>query len=105
MSREPSRTPSSAEGQPTDADDDVTASDVAAYAYCAKAWHLERVLEHRASRDAAERRDVGVANHLAHGATLQRVQGIGVPLRRVAVAFFALAVLLILAALLVGYRP
>lgn len=51
--------------------DDVTASELAAYAYCAKAWHLERVVGVEASAEAARRRDVGTAGHERHGAVVR----------------------------------
>ena len=44
------------------------ASEVATYAFCAKAWHLEHALGQPASRHAAERRAAGVALHEEHGA-------------------------------------
>jgi hypothetical protein len=47
--------------------DDVTASEAASYAYCAKAWHLEHVLGKHPSRSAVTSRDAGTAAHLAHG--------------------------------------
>ena len=48
-------------------DDDVTASELAAFAYCAKAWHLENVVGARPTGGAARRRDAGVAHHVNHG--------------------------------------
>lgn len=50
---------------------DVTASELAAFAYCAKAWHLERVLGAEPSTGANRRRDVGIANHIRHGADVR----------------------------------
>lgn len=46
---------------------DVTASELAAFAYCAKAWHLERVLGLRPGAPAARARDAGIAAHAEHG--------------------------------------
>lgn len=47
--------------------DDVTASEAASYAFCAKAWHLEQVLGQAPSPHAAERRARGVRQHEQHG--------------------------------------
>jgi CRISPR-associated exonuclease Cas4 len=84
------------------ADDDVNASEVAAYAYCAKAWHLEYVLGLRADAIAEERRELGIAKHDAHGARVRRLQRVGQPLLRIALILFAVAGTLVIAALLVG---
>ena len=88
-------------------DDDageVSASEVAAYAYCGTAWHLEHVIGHRAHVRAEEHRERGVAQHEAHGTRVRRVQRLGRPLLRVALVFFALAAALLVAALLVAMR-
>jgi hypothetical protein len=53
------------------AGDDVTASEIAAYAYCAKAWHLERVLDARPSETAARIRAAGNAHHARHGSSVR----------------------------------
>jgi len=47
---------------------DVTASELAAFKYCAKAWHLERVSGVRPDAITELRRDAGTDNHHAHGA-------------------------------------
>ena len=44
-------------------EDDVMASEVANYVFCAKAWHLECVLEATASTSAEEKRAAGVLAH------------------------------------------
>lgn len=49
---------------------DVTASEAASYAYCAKAWHLEYVLGKQASRSASVDREAGTEAHLSHGRRL-----------------------------------
>jgi len=46
---------------------DVMASEVASYAYCAKAWHLRHVLGQEPSRQAASRQAAGVLAHELHG--------------------------------------
>lgn len=50
--------------------DDVTASEAASYAYCARAWHLEYVLGKRPSRGASAVREAGSSAHLEHGERL-----------------------------------
>ena len=50
--------------------DDVTASEAAAYAFCAKAWHLEHVLGKAPSQRATERRARGVERHEQHGESI-----------------------------------
>jgi len=79
---------------------DVTASEVASYAYCAKAWHLRYVLGREASRQAVARQEAGVVAHEIHGV---RVGRLGWVERRAAILVTALllfgAVLLALALL------
>ena len=48
-------------------EEDVTASELAAFSYCAKAWHLERVVSARPSAGAAREREAGIARHERHG--------------------------------------
>jgi len=48
-------------------DEDVTASEIACFAYCAKAWHLQYVLRQQPTIDVTERRERGVLHHEAHG--------------------------------------
>jgi hypothetical protein len=52
---------------------DVTASEVAHYAYCAKAWHLRHVLGKGPSRWATARQEAGVSAHEAHGIAVRRL--------------------------------
>lgn len=68
---------------------DVTVSEIACYAYCAKAWHLEHVQRAVASGDVIRRREQGVAAHEAHGAS---VRALGQPSRTWIVAFALLLV-------------
>jgi hypothetical protein len=86
------RTPA-AGSQP--ASTDVTASEIACYAYCAKAWHLEHV-QHVAPDDTSRRREIGVAAHEAHGA---RVRALGQGRSRTRVIAAALLLLAALAAI------
>lgn len=90
-----------AQSQPEidDADDDVTASEVAAYAYCAKAWHLERVLHRSADAEGQRRRSEGVERHVEHGAQLNRLQRSGRRSFWLSVALLVLAVVLLVAGL------
>jgi hypothetical protein len=46
---------------------DVRASELNTHAFCAKAWHLQRVLQVPPSRDATRRRVAGTARHERHG--------------------------------------
>jgi hypothetical protein len=50
----------------------VSASEVASYVFCAKAWHLEHVLAERPSTPSRQRRDEGAEQHSAHGARIAR---------------------------------
>lgn len=52
---------------PPDSQVDVTASEVANYAYCAKAWHLRYVLRREPSGQAAAHQQAGVVSHEIHG--------------------------------------
>ena len=52
---------------PLDSHADVTASEVASYAYCAKAWHLRHVLRREPSGQAVAHQHAGVVSHEIHG--------------------------------------
>ena len=88
------RQEAAAGGQPESTD--VTVSEIACYAYCAKAWHLEHVQRVVASSDVTRRREQGVTAHEAHGAS---IRALGQPSRTWIVVF---ALLLIAALALVG---
>ena len=60
-------------GLPPDSHADVTASEVASYAYCAKAWHLRYVMEREPSRVASVRQEAGVVAHEVHGTRVGRL--------------------------------
>lgn len=60
-------------GLPPDSHADVTASEVASYAYCAKAWHLRYVMEREPSRVASVRQEAGVVAHETHGSRVGRL--------------------------------
>ena len=91
------------EGERARADRDVSASEVAAYAYCAKAWHLERVLGERASDAAGRNRAAGVGRHDAHGSRVVLLGATGPALAGAAAVLLALGVLLAFAALVLGH--
>jgi hypothetical protein len=75
---------------------DVSASEVANYVFCAKAWHLEQVLGRAASADAEQRRALGAADHAAHGASIRAGSArIHARLERVLVAVLLVALLLL----------
>ena len=76
---------------------DVSASEVASYVFCAKAWHLEHVLGASPSAAGYERRAVGVEAHAAHGASSRSGQWASTWLVRglVMVLVFALVVLVL----------
>ena len=58
-------------------DEDVTASEVAAYTYCAKAWHLESVLRKPVDSATTSRRNSGSDRHLVHGGRVSRISRFG----------------------------
>lgn len=78
---------------------DVTVSEIACYAYCAKAWHLEHVQRVVLPDDTVRRREQGVAAHVAHGTS---VRALGQPNRTwiMMVALLLVAVLALVGALL-----
>ena len=78
--------------------EDVTASEIAAHAYCAKSWHLERVLGVQASAQAAQRRSNGVAGHEDYGAAVRAGSLLGLNGRSLILALLALAALFALLA-------
>src|SRR5436190_16068281 len=83
--------------RPTDdrplASADVTASEIACYSYCAKAWHLEHVLRLKPSRETAERRDAGISDHALHGRRVRLLSRVA-RRRRILVATLLLLALL-----------
>ncbi len=66
-------------------DDIIRASEIAQYAYCARAWWLGRVKGYRSANVAAMQR--GTARHRRHGRTVEGYHR----LRRLAVALLVLA--------------
>ena len=74
----------------------VRASEIAQYAFCARAWWLGRVKGYRSANVVAMR--TGTARHRAHG---RAVEGYNL-LRRLAVALLVMAGLALLAWLLLS---
>ncbi|MGD2206851.1 MAG: hypothetical protein PVH17_08740 [Anaerolineae bacterium] len=70
-------------------DDIIRASEIAQYAFCARAWWLGRVKGYRSANVAAMRR--GAAGHRRHGRAVEGYHR----LRRVAVMLLVLAVVLV----------
>lgn len=68
----------------------ITASEIGAFVYCAKAWHLQRC----GTESQSESADEGILFHQKHGAGISRAEG----LDRIgkALALTALMLLLIL---------
>lgn len=60
-------------GLPPDSQGDVTASEVANYAYCARAWHLRYVLRRAPSGQPFAQQEAGVVAHQIHGVRVKRL--------------------------------
>ena len=86
--------------RPGEEQDDVTASEAATHAFCAKAWHLERVRGVAPSSDALERRNAGVSRHYAHGARVKQFRRLAPRLMWWTAALFVLAAVLLVLAIL-----
>ena len=80
--------------------DDVLASELATYAFCAKAWHLEHRLRRPVSSEASERRLEGITRHEQHGARLREVPRVAPRLVLWSVLLVVLAAVLVVIALL-----
>ena len=78
---------------------DVTASELAAFAYCAKAWHLEHVAGARPSSAAESKRNVGTSRHRQHGVQTRAGAWLGRHGWAAAITLLLAAVLLSLVAL------
>jgi hypothetical protein len=85
-------------------EDDVTASEVASHAFCAKAWHLEYVLGHRPSAAAFDRRTDGNAAHEAHGRHVATLLRLGPRLVRWSMRLLVLAAALLVVAMVLAQR-
>ena len=83
-------------------DVDVTASEIAAFAYCAKAWHLERVVGAQPSPSAARARAHGTTRHERHGSEVRLGSWLGRNSSWVVPGLLLLAAILGVLALLIG---
>jgi hypothetical protein len=81
---------------------DVTASEIAAFVYCAKAWHLERVVGALPSGVAAHARAAGTTHHARHGTRVRLGSWLGRNSRSAVVALLLLAFLLAALSLVMG---
>lgn len=77
------------------AGDEVTVSEAATYAFCAKAWHLEHALRRPATKDAVERRAAGMALHQEHGTEIGKVRPMGTRLLFWSILLLVLATVLL----------
>ena len=82
--------------------DDVTASEIAAFVYCAKAWHLERVVGALPSAAADRARTAGTTHHVRHGARVRLGSWLGRNERRAIAALLLLALILAALSLVIG---
>lgn len=78
---------------------DIAISELASFAYCAKAWHLEKVVGVSAMPAVRRNRDAGVAHHVAHDRQARsaiqvsrRIRVLPFVLILIAVALFAAAI-------------
>jgi hypothetical protein len=81
--------------------EDVTASELATFSYCAKAWHLERVLGAQPSADVLRNRGAGIDRHARHGSGVRMGTRLGGHSRAAIAGLLALAALLATLALLI----
>ena len=80
------------------------ASEVATYVFCAKAWHLERVLGAAASVSADEKRAAGSLAHETHGSRVRQQQRMGRWLVLGTALLFAIAVALLVLGIVLSRR-
>ena len=83
---------------------DVSASEVASYVFCAKAWHLEHVMGTAPSAAGYERRAMGVEAHAAHGASIRSAHRVSTWLVRGLVTVLVLALAVLVLGLLMSSR-
>lgn len=87
-----------------DREDDVMASEMASYVFCAKAWHLECLLGAMASATAEEKRAAGSLAHEGHGSRVRQQQRMGRWLVLGTALLFAIAVVLLVVGIVVSQR-
>ena len=85
-------------------EDDVMASEVATYVFCAKAWHLERVLGATASASTDEKRAAGSLAHETHGSRVRQQQRMGRWLVLGTALLFAIAIALLILGIVLSRR-
>lgn len=93
--------PSRAAGNTKPTSDDVTASEIACYAYCAKAWHIEHVQHLAPPAETLDRRAAGVRAHELHGRDVELMSTLVRRQRRFIAVLLFVAVLAALVAALI----
>ena len=93
--------PLRAAGNTKPTSDDVTASEIACYAYCAKAWHIEHVQRLAPPSETMDRRAAGVRAHEMHGRDVELMSTLVRRQRWFVVVLLFLAVLAALVAALI----
>ena len=83
---------------------DVMASEEATHVFCAKAWHLERVLGATASAAAEEKRAAGSLAHETHGSRVGQQQRLGRWLVLGTALLFTIAVVLLVLGIVLSRR-
>ena len=87
-------------GSGADGEHDVTASEIASFAYCAKAWHLQYVRRVGSTDEVDERRVQGVRKHEQHGRLVRMQSRLGRRRLVLTAALLLIAFLAIVGALL-----
>jgi hypothetical protein len=88
--------------QPPASTGDVTASEIACFAYCAKAWHLQYVLGAPVRETVARRRKQGVAEHDRHAGRVYLLGRLGQRRWSLVVLFLVIAAAAVMAALAIS---
>jgi len=81
---------------------DVSASEAATYAFCAKSWHLEHVVKCPPSDLAREVRRSGTAAHLTHGAMIGEAHRLAAWWSRPILALLAISLVLVVISILLS---
>jgi hypothetical protein len=82
----------------------VTASEAGTYAFCAKSWHLEYVLDASPSQAARQLRVRGTTAHEAHGAQVRKSPRVTQLMTGVTIVLFATSVVLFALSIAVAVR-
>ena len=83
-------------------DSNVSASEAATYPFCAKAWHLEHVVDCRPSDAAGKLRRAGTAAHLTHGSEFATAYEVTQWRLRAIVGLLAIALMLVVIIILLS---